>query len=216
MVMTMERKSIAVLALALVVISLVWLGGCSNQSGNSMQIANPSSVYCENHNGTLEIRTAADGGQVGYCKFSNGKECEEWAFYRGECSKELAAWQNITVKQSGGSAMLIAECMNRSYITDTSDYIIEGTVKSVESKWNEDKTSIFTYTNFLVENYAKGAPFVNDEIQIITPGGTVGNVSQAVEDQPILHEGKKVRIYLKKTNSEFVIVCAQFGVEEIA
>jgi len=87
--MTMERKSIAVLALALVVISLVWLGGCSRESppNKSIGIANPASVYCENNSGTLEIRTAADGGQVGYCKFSNGKECEEWAFYRGECSK---------------------------------------------------------------------------------------------------------------------------------
>ena len=34
--------------------------------------------------GTLEIRKEA-AGEVGYCKFADGSECEEWAFMRGEC-----------------------------------------------------------------------------------------------------------------------------------
>lgn len=49
-------------------------------------IANPASVNCEEKGGTLEIRNDASGGQVGYCKFSNGTECEEWAYFRGECA----------------------------------------------------------------------------------------------------------------------------------
>ena len=95
------------------------------------------------------------------------------------------------------------------------DYIIEGTVEKVESKWNEEKTSIFTYTDLLIENYVKGIPFESNELQIITSGGTVGEISQWVEDQPIFYQGKRVRIYLEKTNGEFSIVCAQFGIEEI-
>ncbi len=83
----MKTKSIIVLVMVLAVISLVWLGGCAKQEKNT-GIANPASVYCENNSGNLEIRTAADGGQTGYCKFSNGKECEEWAFYKGECSSQ--------------------------------------------------------------------------------------------------------------------------------
>jgi hypothetical protein len=35
-----------------------------------------------------------------------------------------------------------------------------------------------------------------------------------VEDQPIFHEGKRVRIYFEEVNGEFFIVCSQFGVEE--
>ena len=54
---------------------------------NNVQMANPASVFCEKNGGKLEIRTGKDGGQVGYCKFSEGKECEEWAFFRGECKK---------------------------------------------------------------------------------------------------------------------------------
>ena len=49
-------------------------------------IANPASVYCEEHGGKLEIRTDSSGGQVGICIFSDGSECEEWAYFRGQCA----------------------------------------------------------------------------------------------------------------------------------
>ena len=120
----------------------------------------------------------------------------------------------VVVKQAGGAAALIAECQDRQYIISTSDYIIEGTVLGVESKWNEDKTGILTYTDLSIEKYVKGNPFAQDKLQIITPGGTVGDITQVVEDQPIFHEGKRVRMYFQETDGEFHIVCAQFGVEE--
>ena len=49
-------------------------------------MANPASAHCEEHGGRLEIRAAADGGQSGVCVFADGSECEEWAYYRGECA----------------------------------------------------------------------------------------------------------------------------------
>ena len=121
----------------------------------------------------------------------------------------------IAVKQTGGAGILIAECQNRQYIISTADYIVEGTVRRVESKWNEDKSGIFTYTDLSIEKYVKGTPFAQDRLRIITPGGTVGDITQVVEDQPIFHEGKRVRIYFQETDGEFYIVCAQFGVEEL-
>jgi len=51
---------------------------------NGAQLANPASVYCEEQGGELEIRDF-ESGQVGFCRFDDGSECEEWAFYRGEC-----------------------------------------------------------------------------------------------------------------------------------
>ncbi len=54
-------------------------------------VPNPASVYCQEQGGTLEIRTAADGGQTGYCIFPDGSECEEWAFFRGECAPGASA-----------------------------------------------------------------------------------------------------------------------------
>ncbi|VVC01800.1 Uncharacterised protein [uncultured archaeon] len=54
--------------------------------GNGTGLANPASVYCGDMNYSLDIRTDASGGQSGYCEFPNGRECEEWAFFRGECT----------------------------------------------------------------------------------------------------------------------------------
>ena len=48
-------------------------------------IANPASQFCVDRGYQSEIRDEA-GGQVGYCLFPDGSECEEWAFYRGECA----------------------------------------------------------------------------------------------------------------------------------
>ncbi|NJC97079.1 MAG: hypothetical protein C3F07_02605 [Anaerolineales bacterium] len=46
---------------------------------------NPASAYCEDQGYRVEIRTAADGSQTGYCIFPDGSECDEWAYFRGEC-----------------------------------------------------------------------------------------------------------------------------------
>ncbi|HTZ89272.1 MAG TPA: DUF333 domain-containing protein [Alloacidobacterium sp.] len=51
-------------------------------------LPNPASVNCTKHGGTLKIETGKDGGQVGICTFPNGKQCEEWAFMRNECSPD--------------------------------------------------------------------------------------------------------------------------------
>ncbi len=48
-------------------------------------LPNPAAVYCEQQGYITEIRTAADGSQAGYCPFPDGSECDEWAYYRGEC-----------------------------------------------------------------------------------------------------------------------------------
>jgi hypothetical protein len=44
----------------------------------------------------VDIRTGDDGGQAGYCVFPDGSECEEWAFFRGECAPEPTAPPVIT------------------------------------------------------------------------------------------------------------------------
>ena len=132
------------------------------------------------------------------------------------CTAEPAPIEGeIIVSQSGGAGALIRECSDRDYVASGSDYIIEGRVENVETKWNQDKTQIFTYTDLSIEKYVKGEPFQQKKIKIVTSGGTVGEVSQWVEDQPIFHAGKHVRIYFGKADGGFTIVCAQFGVEDL-
>ena len=78
------KKSII---LILIIVSL-FIAGCEKAKNNSdSQIANPASVNCIEQDGTLEIRTNEDGSQTGYCIFDDETECEEWAFYKGECKE---------------------------------------------------------------------------------------------------------------------------------
>lgn len=60
-------------------------GNVREAGGGSVGLANPASVYCQEQGGRLEIRSG-EGGEVGICVFADGSECEEWAFFRGECA----------------------------------------------------------------------------------------------------------------------------------
>jgi putative hemolysin len=55
---------------------------------------NPASAFCVDHGFKSEIRTAADGSQSGVCIFPNGSECDEWAYFRGECG--VASQSGVT------------------------------------------------------------------------------------------------------------------------
>jgi putative hemolysin len=50
------------------------------------EIANPASAFCEEQGYTVEIRNDEQGNQYGVCIFTDGSECDEWAYFRGECS----------------------------------------------------------------------------------------------------------------------------------
>lgn len=87
-----DEKSKLVALLALCLVGL-FLFGCASQKEQQNQtqnenttIANPASVYCIQNGGVSKIVTAADGSQSGLCVFPNGSQCDEWAYYRGECS----------------------------------------------------------------------------------------------------------------------------------
>ncbi len=84
-------------------------------------LPNPASVFCEQQGYTLEIRTATDGSQSGVCVFPDGSECDEWAYFRGECkpaSKEtptvpseddVNSWETYTNEVLGYSFSYPAE-----------------------------------------------------------------------------------------------------------
>lgn len=57
-------------------------------TATNIGMANPASVYCVKQGYKLEIRKDAQGNETGYCLFSDGKECEEWKFFRAECGVE--------------------------------------------------------------------------------------------------------------------------------
>lgn len=56
---------------------------------------NPASVYCEENGGELEIREDASGGQAGICIFPDSSECDEWAYFRGECQPQSTVPESL-------------------------------------------------------------------------------------------------------------------------
>jgi len=75
---------ILVIITALVAAAVYFWKINSEQVDNKTQLANPASVYCEEQGGTLRMEETEDGVS-GICVFSDGSECEEWAYFRGEC-----------------------------------------------------------------------------------------------------------------------------------
>ncbi|HEY9121494.1 MAG TPA: beta-Ala-His dipeptidase [Brevefilum sp.] len=64
-----------------------------NPTAETSDMVNPASQFCEARGYQLEIRDK-DDGQVGYCLFPDGSECEEWAYYRGECTPASEAQES--------------------------------------------------------------------------------------------------------------------------
>jgi len=97
----------------------------NNQPAN---MANPASVYCEDRGGSLEIRTDDQGGQVGFCLFDDGSECEEWSYFRGEC-------------YSQGQTENISDEIKQLFI----------------QKYNKDQNEVQVIINQQTTNYARGS-----------------------------------------------------------
>jgi|GEM_PF-2199724 len=72
-------------------------------------IANPASQVCEAYGYKIEIRRDEGGGEVGYCIFPDGKECEEWQFFRDECGKEQKVGKLEQMPGFGGNPVEIPD-----------------------------------------------------------------------------------------------------------
>ena len=71
-------------------VSLI-LSACSPQKTaptDQTGMPNPASVFCEENGGVLELRSDTSGAVQGVCVFPDGSECDEWAYYRGECQPD--------------------------------------------------------------------------------------------------------------------------------
>lgn len=71
------------------IVAMLALSACAPITPAAQPAANmpnPASVFCADNGGTVDIREEADGS-VGYCVFADKSECEEWAFFRGECKQ---------------------------------------------------------------------------------------------------------------------------------
>ncbi|VVC00278.1 Uncharacterised protein [uncultured archaeon] len=103
----------------------------ANNVTNNTQIPNPASKFCVDAGYRNEIRGGPDG-QVGYCIFKNGRECEEWAFYRGQCTDA----DSFSVIQSPG---FVAHPKSIEY-----KYYADGRLTLTETNLSEGGSSTLT------------------------------------------------------------------------
>jgi putative hemolysin len=81
----MFRKALVPLFLLMGWLFLASCGAKQASPAPQAGMANPASVYCEKNGGKLELRQDAAGAVAGICIFPDGSECDEWAYFRGEC-----------------------------------------------------------------------------------------------------------------------------------
>lgn len=56
---------------------------------HALAMANPASVKCATDGGVSSIVKDAQGNESSNCTFSNGKVCDEWAYFRGQCTQKV-------------------------------------------------------------------------------------------------------------------------------
>jgi putative hemolysin len=74
---------------ALLLVGALLLAACGSTptpTPGQAGLPNPAAVFCEEQGGKVDIRKDGQGGQYGVCMFNDGTECDEWAYYRGECA----------------------------------------------------------------------------------------------------------------------------------
>lgn len=90
--------------------------------------------------------------------------------------------------------------MSARELTDNSNAIVVGKVKSVKSQWGDDGTKIYTYITVSVERSIKGT-LPSSEITIRQLGGEVGGVGLKVVGAPEYREGEEIFTFLKECDS---------------
>jgi putative hemolysin len=73
-------------------------------------LPNPASVYCQQQGGKTDIRKTA-AGEVGYCVFPDKSECEEWAFFRGECKPGKPATPAAATSPTGPCTLVASKAI---------------------------------------------------------------------------------------------------------
>jgi hypothetical protein len=81
-------------------------------------------------------------------------------------------------------------------LTQSSEAVIVGNVEDIESRWNEDGTSIVTTASVVVEEVVRGQ-VVYQRVTVEYAGGEIGEVGLKVSDVSPLERGEKVLLFLK-------------------
>ncbi len=96
------------------------------------------------------------------------------------------------------SALMVRK--NIEELTSQADSILIGKVKKIESRWNEEKTLIYTYVTISVKEHTKALSGMAEVKEVIVKvrGGEVGDIGLKVSGTPQFREGEEVLLFLKR------------------
>lgn len=80
------------------------LAPSAQPTNGAVGLPNPASKFCVDQGYKLEMRKDDQGNEYGVCIFDDGNECEEWAFFRGECGAGRAKNLSLNVVEAAGLA----------------------------------------------------------------------------------------------------------------
>jgi hypothetical protein len=82
-------------------------------------------------------------------------------------------------------------------LAQRSEVVAVGTVTSLTSEWNENRSSIRTRVNLSVSEFLKGATS-NNTLTLFIPGGEVDGVGEIYSDMPRFRTDENVFVFAKK------------------
>ncbi len=108
------------------------------------------------------------------------------------------------------SALMLRKSIEE--LTSQADSILIGKVEKIESRWNEEKTLIYTYVTISVSQYTKALSSANqfEEIIVKVRGGEVGDIGLRVSDTPEFRVGEEVFLFLKREEVSTFLVAGLF------
>ncbi|WP_223634652.1 hypothetical protein [Corallococcus sp. EGB] len=81
-------------------------------------------------------------------------------------------------------------------MAQTSDTVVQGVVRRVQSRWSGDKRRIITDVEIQVTESLKGQP--GGTVLVTQPGGRMGDIGQVVSGLASFSEGEEVVVFLEK------------------
>ncbi len=91
----------------------------------------------------------------------------------------------------------ILEEYTRDELEQRARLIVVGRCTKVRAAWNLQRTLIFTYATYEVENTIKGAITTGEFLIVKAEGGTVGDITEWVVRGPYFQEGERALLYLR-------------------
>lgn len=104
---------------------------------------------------------------------------------------------------AGATTMLRADLPE---LAQSSDTIVHGTVRRMESRWSGDGRKIVTDVEIQVTETLKGQ--AGDTVVVTQPGGQVGDIGQVVSGLASFSQGEEVVVFLERRGASSFRVTA--------